>query len=353
MIGIVLISSCNSDPVIQPEEKEIVDAVFATGHIISENEYMVTANTEGYLIHSFAKEGDIVKPGMPLYQLSNDVQAEQLSNAEINYQDALQQLKPSAPEMLKFQIQIDQHKAQLELDQANYDRFLKLKSSGAVSVQEFEKAKLQLENSHRNIAIAEQSKKDYEDKMKLNLKNAETQLIVQKEGNDDYYLTSSIDGLVLQVFKNQGELVRRGEAIAKIGGGEALVKLFIAEEDINMVKLEQTVYLNLNTEKDKFFRAAISKIYPSFDVTEQSFIAEAKLLEEARLFDNTQLQANIIINEKSDALVIPTSYLLNGDKVMKSNKEIVEVKTGIKNSSWTEILEGIDVDAVLVKPSQL
>ncbi|MEL7006128.1 MAG: hypothetical protein AAFN93_25885, partial [Bacteroidota bacterium] len=51
------LSACNQTETTQPVQTAIVDAVFASGHIVSDQEYQVTANAEGYLIHSFVEEG--------------------------------------------------------------------------------------------------------------------------------------------------------------------------------------------------------------------------------------------------------------------------------------------------------
>jgi membrane fusion protein, macrolide-specific efflux system len=337
-----MLSSCNAPETISAQQIAIVDAVFASGLIIMENEYQVTANSEGYLVAANIQEGDSVNVGMPLFQLSSEVQNEQLSSAQATYQDALQNMKENSPQQSQLRLQIEQAKAQLEIDSANYRRFQNLSKTGAVSQQEFERAKVQYENSSRQVDILQKSLNDLVEKLKLNLKNAETQLNIQKENSSDYYLTSFINGMVLQVYKNQGDLVRRGETIARIGGGKPLVKLFIAEEDIDKIKEGQLATISLNTRNDALLDARISKIYPAFDEQQQSFICEAAFVETPKLYVNTQLQANIIIDQKANALVIPSDYLIPGDSIIYNNGEKAAVKIGIRNSDWVEIISGLD-----------
>ncbi len=339
---LAMLSSCNTQETTSARQTAMIDAVFASGHIVMENEYQVTANSEGYLVAANIQEGDSVTAGMPLFQLSNEVQNEQLSSAQATYQDALQNMSENSPQQSQLRLQIEQAKAQLVIDSANYRRYQTLSKTGAVSQQEFERARVQYENSSRQVDILQKSLTDLVEKLRLNLKNAEAQLNIQKENNGDYYLSSFINGMVLQVYKNQGDLVRRGETIATIGGGKPLVKLFIAEEDIDKIKEGQLTAISLNTRGDELLDARISKIYPAFDEQQQSFICEATFLEAPKLYVHTQLQANIIIDEKENALVIPSDYLLPGDSIMYANGEKAAVKVGIRNSDWVEIISGLD-----------
>lgn len=339
---VLIFWSCHSNETIKPQRTDIVDAVFASGHVIMENEYQVTAISEGYLVKANVQEGDTVEAGMPLFQLSNEVQSEQLSNAMATYQDALQNLGPGSAQQAQLRLQIEQAQAQRQMDESNFKRYQNLLKTGAVSRQDFDRAKVQYENSKRQVEILEKSLNDLKEKLRLNLKNAQTQLNIQKENNKDYFLTSSIAGIILHVDKEQGELVRKGEAIAKIGGGKPLAKLFVAEEDIDRIKVGQPVTIELNTRKDTLLDASITKIYPAFDEQQQSFICEAGFLKAPNLYANTQLQANIIINQKKNALVIPVEYLSKGDSVIYENGERVAVKVGIRNNAWVEVLSGLD-----------
>ncbi len=146
-------------------------------------------------------------------------------------------------------------------------------------------------------------------------------------------------------------MVKRGEPVAEIGSGKFIAKLFIVEEDINKLKLGQEVFIELNSEKDKSYKAYISKIYPYFDNKEQSFIAEATFEETiADLKSGTQLQANIKTNEKTNAMVVPTEYLLPGDFILDKKAEQVKVTVGIRTAEWVEILSDIDDSTTISLP---
>lgn len=346
-----LFVGCNKTESIKPQKTDIVDAVFASGYIIMENEYLVTANAESFVEQSFVKEGDSVTIGTPLFNLSSGVQTAQLSNAQINYKDALRKSQPNSAVIKQQELQLEQAKKQLDLDKTNFQRYANLIDNNAVSKVDFDKAKVQYENSKNNVAILEKSLEDLKSSLASSASNARNQLKIQKENTNDFSIHSRIDGQVLNIYKKQGELVRKGEHLAKVGGGGSLVKLFVAEEDISKVKIGQKVAVNLNTLKGTDFTATVSKIYPAFDDTEQSFIVEATFQNKPKtLFAGAQLQANIIVNLIEDALVIPSIYLKNGKVKTGKNTEI-DVKVGITNFDFIQILEGITEDTELYLPN--
>jgi multidrug efflux pump subunit AcrA (membrane-fusion protein) len=107
----------------------------------------------------------------------------------------------------------------------------------------------------------------------------------------------------------------------------------------------------LNAEKNKSYKAHLSKVYPYFDNKEQSFVAEATFDETiANLKSGTQLQANIKTNEKANAMVIPTEYLLPGDFILDKKTEQVKVTVGIRTTEWVEILSGVDDSTTISLP---
>jgi membrane fusion protein, macrolide-specific efflux system len=349
----MLISGCDKSGKMHADRKDIIDAVFASGHVQYSDEYWVTANTEGFIMEAHVKESDKVGLNQSLFQLSNDVQSFQAKNALANYQNALAKASPNSPQIVQLKNQIEQSKASLELDKKNYERNSELVKTNAISQLDFEKAKLQYNNAKITIKNLEKSLIDLENNLKLSLENAKNQLDIQQQYYGDYHIKSMIAGYVLEVNKNKGELVKKGEMIARIGGGNLVTKLFVAEEDINSVQLGQKVQLALNTEKDKTYQAKVSKIYPSFDNDEQSFVIEVKFNNETpQLYSGTQVQANVIVNEQKNALVIPKKYLVKGNKVLTSNNEEIQVKVGIKNAEWVQIIEGIDENTALVLPKK-
>ncbi len=99
-------------------------------------------------------------------------------------------------------------------------------------------------------------------------------------GNQYYELKAIGAGKVYQIFKKQGDLVRKGDQVAQLGNPDSIViNLDVDEGSISKVQLDQQVLVELNTEKNKTYEARISKIYPHFNETSQSYKVEAPFPE--------------------------------------------------------------------------
>jgi multidrug efflux pump subunit AcrA (membrane-fusion protein) len=354
-IGLLMIigaTSCSHNESTKPQRKDITDAVFASGNIFDDNEYLVIAPTDQFLKKSYVKEGDKVKEGMPLFLFSGEVQSAQYETAQANYLDAKAKNNDNSPQMVELKIKLSQANAQLATDESNVKRYENLVKTNAVSQVDYEKVKLQYQASKNNVAQIQQSLLDVKRTLALNEKNAANQLSIQKRNQNDNFITANFGGTVLTVYKNQGEYVRRGETIAKLGDAHPIIKLFIAEEDITVIKLNDKVVVSLNTDKQKTYNAKISKIYPAFDSKEQSFIVEASFDKVPdNVFNNTQLQANIIVAEKSQALVVPSSYIIDGNNLQLENGKIMQFVKGISTNEWVEVVTGIAENETIVLPN--
>ena len=80
-------------------------------------------------------------------------------------------------------------------------------------------------------------------------------------------------------------------------------------------------------------------------------MVEAEFIQKPdQIYPNITFEANIIIQEKSGALLIPRTYLLKDSLIIKSGGDTVIVKTGLKDYQKVEILSGIKSDDELLKP---
>jgi multidrug efflux pump subunit AcrA (membrane-fusion protein) len=341
--GVILASACSTDSSILPQRKDIVDAVFASGSIATKNEYNVTAYMDGYLDSSYVVEGDSVTKGNVLFKIKNDVQREELDNALVNYRFARRNNETDAPRLRQQQALVMEALKTLATDSINYVRYSQLVKTKAVARAEFEKVELEFNNAKSDLLVQEQALADLRRNLSLDVDNSKSQLAIQRQNDLYYYLHGESPGRINQVFKKNGDLLKRGDAIAQVGTGAIVARLLIAEEDINRVTLGQMTFLSLNSAREKLYPAHVTKIYPAFDNVNQAFTVEATFdVLPYDLKDGTQLQANILVGEKNHAMVIPSQYLLAGDSViLDQGKRKVAVQAGIRTMEWTEIIAGL------------
>jgi multidrug efflux pump subunit AcrA (membrane-fusion protein) len=181
----------------------------------------------------------------------------------------------------------------------------------------------------------------------LELKNAENQLGIASDESKQYTIRSQMDGMIFRTSKELGEMIRRGEVIAVVGQKDGFyLELNVDELDVNKVKVGQKVLVKIDAYPDKTFTAKVSQIFPMINKQQQSVKVDAKLDESLPgWFSGLALEANIIIEEKEKAIVIPKSLLLPGDSVLietENGKQKVKVQRGIETLDEVEIIKGLD-----------
>lgn len=342
---------CKDDHTIRPIKRNIVDAVFASGNITTENQYVITSQADGYLVNAFFREGDSVKAGNILFGIEDKAQAELLQNAMANYDYAVSSAGNNSSALEPLLVQRNQIINKLGIDSLNFIRHQKLVQSGAVSRIDYERAELTFENAKQDLVSINNQISDTQKKLTLEVSKNRANLASQQNASSFYQIKSEVNGVIFQIHKKMGELVKRGEPFAEIGSGKYIAKLLIVEDDIDKLKIDQDVFIELNTQKNRSYKAKLTKIYPYFDIAEQSFIAEATFDDfTGVLISGTQLQANIKTMEKDNALVIPAEYLLPGDFILDKEKGEVKVSVGIRTPEWVEILSGADESTNIILP---
>lgn len=216
---------------------------------------------------------------------------------------------------------------------------------------EYENAQLAAKNSLSNLNSL---RKQY----KVILQQAKQQQIATKgqlKSNQVVRNYNSIivteSGTIIKKLKNNGDYVKKGEVIATIANQTKVeAVLNVDENSIGKVKLGQTVFIKLNTNKNSVLNGKVSELLSAFDQQTQSFICKVTFDKpiENSLF-GTQLEANILVGEKKNALLIPRTYVGFGNKVnVKGKDDNVIIKPGIISSEYVEVIEGVTKDDVLL-----
>ncbi|MGC3979349.1 MAG: efflux RND transporter periplasmic adaptor subunit [Paludibacteraceae bacterium] len=342
--------SCNRKEKTSPVRKNIQDAVFASGNVEQDEEYIISSKTTGILQSVTVKEGDTVDTNELIGIIKSDAQEAQFQDAKTVYSDSKRNNSDNSPQLMQIQTQITQAKQQLELDKTNYLRIKELRNKNSVSQLDFDKTELQYKNSQGNVQLLEKKYVEIKNALQLNAQRSLFQIEAQKALLNDYAIRADKKGQVINVSKKEGELVRIGDPIAKIGSGTYIVKLFVSEDDITKIALGQHASVHLNTYPDKTFPAKVTKIFPGFDSNEQSYIVEATFESIPKiLFSGTQLQANIETKNRNNVLVIPTSFIIKEKFVTLDNGTQREIVTGSSSNDWTEIISGITEKDIITK----
>ena len=165
-------------------------------------------------------------------------------------------------------------------------------------------------------------------------------------------MRSEVDGRVYKILKEKGELARRNEAVAVLGSKDSFyMQLNVDEMDIRKVNTGQEVWVKIDAFEDQTFHARVTEVHPLVD----SRLLDADFTEPLlRGFSGLAVEANIVIQKKDKAMVIPKSALLPGDSVLvetKEGKRKTKIKRGIETLDEVEVLEGLTAESrFLTKP---
>ena len=332
-----------------PVRKDITETVFASGVLVPENQYNVTAQNEGYIVALNFIEGDTVKEGFVLAVVDNKQNTFNAQSAEALLAIAGTNVSPNAPALKQAEANIELAKLKLKEDNLQSERYKKLYDDKSVSKLEYENASLAYENSKATLTSLQEN-------YNLLKQQAEQQLIVQKsqtgingffQGNNE--IKAIVGGKVFLKQKQLGDYVRKGDVIAVIGNqNDIYAKLSIDETNISKIKLQQKVIIQLNTNKEKNYNGIVSEIYPAFDDQSQSFYCKIKFTDNMDFrISGTQLQANIITAERKNLLVIPRNFLGYGNKVTIKGKGETIIETGFISNDWVEIKSGLDENTTI------
>jgi len=348
---IILLGGCNKPlPTIQPSVKPLMEAVYASGLVVSEQEYQVFSQADGTLKEIVVKEGEVVKKGQPLLIVESIQQNARYTIALQSYEQARQN---RAPVLAELEATLQSARSKMQFDSINFTRYGNLLKSNATSRVEYDKAEVQYKNSRNEYAAILSRLLKTKNDLDLAIQNAANQLKIAEEESGNYVLRSDIDGMVFKIMKEKGELVRRSEVIAVVGKPDNFyLKLSVDELDVHRIKEGQAVVVKIDAYPEKLFNGKVSKVYPLVDTRLQSLRVDVVLLEKLPgLFSGLAVEANVIIREKGDALVIPKQFILTGDSVLISTAEgtkKVKIIRGIETLEEIEIISGLNTDSNLI-----
>lgn len=348
---LLTVFSCGQSEEIKPVKQDIKELVFASGQLEWDDSYNLTAQTDGVIQNINFEVGNNVNKGKILAVIDNPINQINVNIAEEQLVISNQNVSANAPALLQMEQNIQFAESKYLQDKKNAERYERLNQSNIGSKVEYENAQLAAKNSLSNWNAL---KKQYT----MILQQAKQQQITTKgqlKNNQVLKTYNSIiateNGTVIKKLKNNGDYVKKGEVIATIGDQKKVeAVLNVDENSIGKVQLGQIVYVKLNTNKGKVYNGKITEILSAFDTQTQSFIC--KVTFDAPLVNSlygTQLEANIFVGEKKNALLIPRNYVGFGNKVnVKGKDQNVIIKTGIISSEYVEVLEGIDKNDILL-----
>jgi len=364
------------------ENRTIISTVSANGKIRPEAEVKISADVSGEITELYIEEGDTVKEGQLLLKINPDLYLTSRDRARAGVSSSQSNLKTS-------QAQLTQAQARLTEQEAAYTRNKQLYTDKVLSQAEYDAAK-------SAYAIAQSEVKAAQERIsaaRFGIQNSQATLTEANKtlGRTSIYAPSN--GVVSALNNEKGERV---VGTAQMAGTEIMVIsnfnnmeviVDVNENDILQVKKGDTALVEVDAYSDRKFKGIVTEISKSANSsgvqmsTDQvtNFEVKIRLLKSSYvdllevstapflpgMSANVEIQtlvknnipclpieavgtrvqedtANISTEEELDEVVFSISQ----------NKAVLNiVKTGIQDSRYIEIREGLKVgDEVIVGP---
>lgn len=347
----LFVASCSSNKEVKPLVQDIKELVFASGQLEWDDSYNLTALTDGVLQNADFEIGNKVIKGDSLATIDNQMNSINTQTSQSQLAISNENLNINSPALQQIQQNILFAENKYQQDKTQEERYKRLYETQSVSKVEYENAQLNAKNSLSNYNALKKQADVILQQAKQQQINAQGQFKNNQVLLNYNKIIVTESGTIIKKYKTTGDYVRKGDVIATIANDKKIqAVLNVDENSIAKVKLGQAVYVKLNTDKNTVYNGKVTEILSAYDQQTQSFICKVDFdtLLNGSLF-GTQLEANILVNEKKNALLIPRLYLGFGNKVNVKGKDGNSViKPGIISTEYVEVLDGISKDDILL-----
>ena len=354
--------------------------VLATGSInaIVGAEVKVGSRISGVVKRLPVNIGSVVRKGQLIAELDDRDTRSQLDQAAANLAAArarLQQARTTVGTVpLEVAAQIQQAKAAVEQAEANrvnakvkYDRMQHLLAEDFVAQQDVDNARTEyevavsqvrhaqavLDAANANASQTQLSQQDVAQteaavhQAQAALRYAETQLSYTR-------IVSPIDGVIGSVSTQEGETIAAGLTaptfVTIIDLSRLQVDALVDETDIGRVAVGQSATFTVDSYPDEEFEGTVTAIYPKA-IIDQNVVNYDVVVTIANprglLRPDMTANVTIAVATREDVLAVPNKAIRreDGAKVVyvmqDGSLERRAVKTGWKDSDYTEILSGL------------
>lgn len=333
--------------------KSITESVYASVTIQPDSLYQAFAIISGILEKNLAEEGQEVKKGEPIIQITNNSPKLNTENARLALKLARENYEGRANVLGGIKDEIEAAQLKLKNDSINFSRQERLWEQKIGSQSQYDTRKLAYQLSSNQLNLLKNKYEQTENDLLTRLHQAENNYRNSLINTSDFTIESKIDGKVYALYKNEGEIVTPTQPLASLGKANRFIaEMLVDEVDIVKIQKAQKVLLNLDAYPEEIFTARVSKIYPKKDERNQTFKVEAEFDQPpAVLYPGLSGEANIIVAKKDNALVIPRQYLTEEGQV-ETEDSLIKVAIGLKSMDSVEVLSGIDKNTPIYKPKE-
>lgn len=256
------------------------NSISASGTIESVN-VTISSKTSGTINKINFKEGDRVKKGDLLVEISHDLLDIQLRQSEAGVELANAQLKllrsgARREDIKQSEELVKQARINMELAKQDKERAEELYRQDATTKKLYDDAMgrydltlTQLNSAKENLAKVKTIVRPEEiEQAQANLKKAVSMADLLKQNIEDCRVFAPSDGFVSKKFIEEGENAVTGGSLLRLSNLETVnLVIYIPETDLAKVKLGQNAEIKIDAYKDKVYTGKVIFISPEAEFT--------------------------------------------------------------------------------------
>lgn len=303
---------------VQAKQGKIVESTVVKGKIEAKDSINITPKASGRVSEVLVSVGDTVKEGQVLVRLeSSEIQA-QLRQAQAGLNTA---------------------RTAYNNAKVNLQRTQELYNEGAVSLQQLEQARLNVDSSNPQSAQA----------------NVE---LLQLQYNNTI-IKSPITGQVSACNAIVGELAGGSVIASVVNMDSVVVKTDVTEQRINDVAKGQEVLVDVASAGSEPFVGVVTSIAPAANLQTMTYPLEITIENKDHVIKPGMFaEAKVSTKQKDDAVIIPVEAIVDTNGVssvfvVKDDvAHYVEVETGLNDGDYVEIISGVAAGDTVVTLGQ-
>ncbi len=320
------------------EKGSITEKAIAVGQIQPRQKFQVKSKISGIVKRCMVNVGDAVKPGDPLFEIGPD---------------------PTPQELTDVDRSVDSANASFSRARADYDRSIELSRSGVVPKSDLDSKREAFELARIAVARAEQGR-DLTRKGRISTEKVTIESIIR----------APAAGTILTRVVNPGDPItplttyQPGTELATIADmGDLIFKGTVDEIDVGKLRVGLPARIKVGALPTDVVTGRVSRIAPQAQQKEGATLFDVEIeLNPSKnvLRAGYSANADLIIREKKDVLVLPERVVIFEDGGKKAFVELpaakpkdepkkTEIKLGISDGMNVEVVSGLGKGAKVIE----
>lgn len=344
------------------EGQDVERSVQIVGTLMAQDEVTLGTEVPSTIAKILVDMGDSVQAGQVVIKLDEREARLEVERLSASLQAARESLGRSQQVLESSRANVERAQAVLADARINLKRFEGLFSEGAISASQRDSAQTQYDVA---VASLRSSEAQYESD-RAAVKNAEASVMqamaaldIARKRLQDTDVVSPITGFVRKRLVNVGETFKEKTPLMSLVATHALkLQGDVPERFAPQIEVGRPVRVEVEAFPGQTFPGTVTRVSPTVDVESRSFGVEASVPNpKGVLKPGFFAKASILTGTEKNAPFVPEEAVASFAGIVKvyvivdGKAEERRVKTGVRQDSRVEILEGVKVGETLATSS--